>query len=460
MSPRFPGASALLIPLLLAGCATLTPTPDSTTLQHRALAHVTPPAHWLTPGATAGIVDNHWLRQLASPQLNALVAEAEANNPDLKLTAARMDQAAALLKQIGASLYPAVDLLAKGGGQLSGDNTGLKGILLSTHWEIDLWGRIRYGIRASEAQYYAIEADTRFARQSLAAAVAKAWLLAIETNQQYALAQDNLNTTQKLLYIAQSRKAVGAASEAEVLSASTEIDIAQDRLLQLDQLRSQTRQALSLLLGRYPSSQMVLDQAFPLMPDKVPTGLPSQLLERRPDVTAAIERVVAAFNLTAQARAALLPQISLTLGVASLSSSLLALDNHDNPVWSAGASILTPLYQGGALRAEIEVKNAEQQAALASYAQTGLKAFGEVETALAAESTLNQRYQQQLVLCQKVNQLRQIAIRRFEIGAGDERAILLQTRQTLAAESALRQIQRERLTQRVDLYLALGGGFS
>jgi NodT family efflux transporter outer membrane factor (OMF) lipoprotein len=445
--------------LLLNACALHT-QPQDTAIEQEALSQVRIPAHWQAGANGAEVPDQNWLRLFASPQLDALAAEALQNSPDMRLTAARIAEAAAALKQLEGSIYPSVQLLAHGGGKLGGDNSGLRGVVLSSSWEIDVWGRMRYGIRAGESQYLATLEDRHFARQSLVASVAKAWLLAIEARQQTTLAQDDLQAARQLSRLAQLRLRIGSGSETEWQQAQSEADAAQQQTLVLQLRQAQSQQALDLLLGRYPGQPMTLQTALPAMPGPVPAGLPSELLERRPDVIAATLRVTEAFNRSEAARAALLPHFSLTLAFASLSSSLVSLSNQDNPFWSGGASMLAPLFQGGTLRAQVEARNAEQQAALANYAQTGLNAFQEVEFALTADHSLSLQQQQQQARRDASAQQLTIARSSQRIGASDQSALLRQQRLTLAEEAALLQLQRQRLCQRVNLYLALGGGYA
>jgi len=149
--------------------------------------------------------------------------------------------------------------------------------------------------------------------------------------------------------------------------------------------------ALELLLGRYPATEIAIAARLPAMPVPVPAGMPSQLLERRPDVFAAERRVAAAFDRVGEARAAQLPRISLTAGGSSVSSDLIELKDTSNPLWSLGANLIAPIYQGGALRAQVEIRTAEQKQAVAEYARAAQRAFGEVEGALAAEVALRER---------------------------------------------------------------------
>ena len=191
----------------------------------------------------------------------------------------------------------------------------------------------------------------------------------------------------------------------------------------------------------------------------MPAGLPSELLERRPDVVAAEQRVAAAVYQVQEAKAARLPKISLTAGVNAISSDLLVLKNHDNPMWSVGAGLIAPIFTGGALQGQIDAKTAQQKAAVAAYGQTALRAFDEVENALSADIALRDR--SDLLSKAVTANERQIALaaKRKQIGSGDQRDIDGAKLGWLAARSDLLRVQGAARVQRVNLYLALGGGF-
>ena len=163
------------------------------------------------------------------------------------------------------------------------------------------------------------------------------------------------------------------------------------RCCELSLAREQSLRALDTLIGRYPDANVEIAQELAQLPGPVPAGLPSELLERRPDVVAADRRVAAAFYRREEAQAARLPTISLTGTVNSVSSELFVLQDRDNPVWSAGASLLAPLFTGRALKSQVEIRTAEQRQAIADYGRVGARAFGEVENALAAEIAAGRR---------------------------------------------------------------------
>ena len=190
----------------------------------------------------------------------------------------------------------------------------------------------------------------------------------------------------------------------------------------------------------------------------MPAGLPSELLERRPDVIAAERRVAAAFNRVGEAKAARLPTISLTAGVSSISSDLFVLKDRDNPIWNFGAGLVAPIFRGGALKTQVEIRTAEQKQAVAAYASVGLRAFGEVENALSAEIAARDR---ERILAQTLSDSQralEIVQRQFKVGSTRSAVRdAAAARRSTSTQSALIRVQTEQRVQRVNLHLALGG---
>jgi NodT family efflux transporter outer membrane factor (OMF) lipoprotein len=451
--------AALVCLLALTSCATRSP-PSASEIRDETLVHAPTAPRWTASGAVDGAVTNGWLATFRDPALEALVAEALAYNADLRVAAARVEQAAGYARAAGAAIYPAVSLLARGGGQMSGDNSGLQGGLVSASWELDLWGRVRAERAAGAAQYAATEADYLYGRQSLAALVAKSWFLATEARMQTAIAEDMVRAAERLAQIARERQQVGVGDEYDVAVAEASLGGFRDTLRNLEFGYEQARRALEVLLGRYPAATLEAAADLPAMPPPVPAGLPSELLERRADVVAAERRVAVAFNRVEEAKAARLPKISLTASVSDISSDLFVLQDRDNPVWSAGASLLAPIYQGGALQAQVEIRSAEQRQALADYARVGLRAFSEVENALASEFALAAR---ERILAQAVAdnaRAAELAQVRYRVGATDLRAVSQQQLALLATRTTLLRVRSEARVQRVNVHLALGGDFA
>jgi len=448
----------LIVAASLAGCALESP-PKPDEIRAQSLPNVAiPPAYTAMGGVPVAVIDG-WLARFADPQLDALVREALAYNVDLAVASARVEQAAAYAKLSGSMIYPAVNLLAHGGGKSGGDGSGLSGAWLMASWELDLWGRVRSEREAGKAQYESVVADAEYARQSIAALVAKSWMLAIEARLQRAIAADVVRASEQTLGLARDRLRVGAGDQYDVALAQANFETARDAERQLALAYEQALRALETLVGRYPAAAVEVAGALPRMPGPVPVGLPSELLERRPDVVAAERRVAAAFNRVAEAKAARLPKISLTASGSNVSSDLFVLQNHSNPIWSLGGNLVAPIFNGYALQAQVEIRTAEQKLAVAEYGSVGARVFGEVEAALSAQFAADER---EAILARSVEsnaRALELAQVRYKVGSGDLRAVLQQSVALYGARVALLRVQGERRVQRVNLYLALGGGF-
>ena len=453
----FPLAAALAC-AVLPGCA-LAPAPTTDDIRAQSMANARVPPQWTAGTTNADAAADGWIRTFDESALERLVAEAIAYNPDLVIAAARVEAAEAAARAAGAALYPQVNFAARGGGKLSGDGSGLQGAGFFASWELDLWGRVRAQRAAATAQYEAAALDAQYARTSIAALVAKSWFLAREAVAQGAIARDMVASSESLAGLSRERRRVGNTDELEVAQAEASVLGYRDLALQADVARQNALRAIEILAGRYPSAQLDVGTGLPAPVGGVPVGLPSQLLERRPDVRAAERRVAAAFHATQEAQAARLPRIALTASVSSISSDLFVLKERDNPVWSYGGTIAMSIFNAGALQAQVDARTAQQKAAVAEYGRIGARAFSEVENALAASFNLDRRA---AVLADSVqaNERALGFVRvRYDVGSADQRSVQTQLLTLSAARTSLVHVQAERLIQRVNLYLALGGGF-
>jgi len=453
-------AIAIAAVAIATSCIRLKNPPDVVALKNEAMPTVGVPAQWTAGGAAAGTVFDNWLAEFRDDQLNAIVGEAIAHNANLQVAAARVEQARLYAKLAGAKLWPSVDLLAKGGGELSGDQSGIQGGVLIANWEMDLWGRVRYGRAAAAADAASVAADFVYARESIAAQVAKTWFLATEAGLQADITRRTIQDSEALVRLAQTRVTVGAGNEEDVYVARASVGTYRDALRQIELSQEQARRAIEILVGRYPAGTTAVSPQLPPQPDAVPAGLPSELLERRPDVIAAERRVAAAFNRIHEAKAARLPSISLTAGLSSISSQLFVLQDRDNPSWNAGGSLLMPIFRGGALKTQVEIRTAEQKQAVAAYAEVGLRAFSEVEAALSAEIAAREREAILTETLADTQRALDVVRTQFKIGSTDLRFVTQRQLALEATQSALLRVRAEQRVQRVNLHLALGGSFT
>jgi len=448
----------VLAATLPAGCALKSP-PERADVQAEALPGLQPPDAWRSGSATAGPVGDAWLAAFRDPRLDALVAEALANNPDLLAAAARVEQAAAYVESASSSLYPQVNAIGNFSGKDSSSGTlNFAGVFAS--WELDLWGKVRSGREVARLQLMSTELATAWAQQSMAAMVARAWFLASEARLQKGLADDMVAASEKLVNLARERHRIGIGNEYDVSVAEASLATYRDTAEQLGLAFRQSVQAIETLVGRYPAAELDVPAALPDLPGPVPAGLPSELLERRPDVAAAERRVAAAFFRVEEIKAARLPAISLTSGFSALSSDLVVLKERDDPVWGFGGRATVPLYLGGGLQAEVKVRTAEQKEAVAEFGRAGASAFSEVEKALAAGFALDAREPLLVQAVTENDQALRLAETRYRVGSDDLRAVEQQQLRLFGAKSALLRVQSEQLVQRVNLHLALGGSFA
>lgn len=450
---------AALALTLLVGCAVL-PEPNGDEVRAQALGRVVIPPNW-SAQASAAQVEDGWLSTFHDPTLSQLVYEALANNPDLLMAAARVEQANAQLDIAQAQLKPAIGLLGRAGSKPVTDLVPLlSGVMLRLSWELDLWGRMRYARNAARASRDATSADYRYAQQSLAASVARAWFVASETKLQLGLAQEMTGSASRLVTLSEQRERVGAGTGSDVLVARSNLSTYQDAQQQMELAHRQALRALELLLGRYPGATLAARDAMTSFPAPVPVGIPADVLNRRPDMIAAERRVAAAFDLVGEAKASMLPTLSLSAGYGRISNEAVELrEDLEQTTSSISATVVAPLYTGGALTGQVQLRTAEQKEAVADYARRALIALGEVEDALNAERILAER---ERILGEAVQASRQVAVLEedsYRIGKSDLRAVSQRYLATWAAEVALLAVRRERLSRRVDLHLALGGNF-
>ena len=448
---------ALALAMALTGCA-ISDAPTQAELAEQAFTNVTRPANWRFV-KTAGDFDAEALGFSLPPELVGLIKEAQTHNPDLRIAATRVAQAQAALTVAGASLLPMIGIGAQGGASpMPTSSLSVDGLALVATWEIDVWGKTRSGEAAAQGNSLAAELDILYARQSLAAGVVKAWLAAVEAQRQIALSRSLLNFSEQQLALMQVGQKVGRNSRQDILVSQLAVTNYRGQLLQSEQAGNSAQRALELLLGRYPAAEIAVASSLPAVPAPIPVGLPSDLVERRPDVRAAENRFRAAFYQVEVAKKAKLPSISLTGGVAMLDNDLLALqESLDNPVWGLTGTILAPLFTNGALDAQIEIKTQQQKESTVLYAKTMLTALNEVEGGLYNEQKLSDRYA--LVQAQVADQQRIVDLERIQVTVGNSNQYqLYQQQMSLASNQlALLRLHNERLIQRVNLHLALGG---
>jgi NodT family efflux transporter outer membrane factor (OMF) lipoprotein len=449
-------AFCCLTALIASGCATV---PE----RNAAAINAPAPPRWTAAKPANARILEQWLKAFADPALTALVHDALANNLDLKAAAARVEAAREQARITGAirrpqlAFAPGYRRTDAGAGVPDTDYSAFEA-LFTLSWEIDVWGRIKASQHAEQLDAQAVAADFQGARLSLAARTAQSYFELIEAHLQVDVAEQSIKDRRTIVDLVRGRFARGLTRGLDLRLALTDLANAE---AQLAESRNQVQiigRRLDGLLGRYPSAHSVSGHVLPMPPAALSAGLPSELLERRPDLGAAFSRLKAMDSRVESAKKALLPRITLIADGGVGSSALADLLDPRSAAWNLSMGLMQPLFTGGRLESEIRLNKALTEEALSRYRGIALNAFREVEQALATEQWLRAR---QLALKEAVEQTeasRKLAVTSYQQGLIEILTLLDSYRSTLNTQSAHLLVRRQLLNNRIDLYLALGGG--
>ena len=462
-SPRW--ISTALCAALAAGCQTPGPKPvepESASVSVGVPAGFPMEERWSQAGVVAP-VEAGWIGRLGDPALAALVEEAVGASLTLRAESARVRGALARAAAESAALRPALD--ATGGVQRNaspgiGPAVNRFDLRLDLTVDPDLWGRLSDSARAAAAEARAQRERFAAARLALAADVARAWFQAVEANAQATLAGETARNLEANLEVVEETFRAGLGRALDVWLERANLAAARSRARARRRALDASVRSLEALLGRHPAGRLVPSDALPTFDEPIPSGLPSELVERRPDVRAAAARLDAAGARIDGARKALLPSFRLTGGVGLASGEPGALLDLDALLWSLAASVAAPLLDGGRIEAQTAFERARANEALAEYAATLLDAFREVESALAAEHHLTRQEASLREAAAQSREAAMLSLERYRVGLVDIVTWLEARRRAFDAESALITVSAERIQNRIALYLALGGDFS
>jgi outer membrane protein, multidrug efflux system len=448
-------ATALSV-TLVAGCATpvpqvLTPQIVPTTLSDQA-------SPW--PG-------QQWWIDFGSPQLAELIDQAQRDNRDLAVAAARVLEAQAQRTIQGSALWPQFSGQAQAArasestSKASTQTANTFGLNVGASYELDIWGLQRANLRAASESLKAARFMQAAVALTITANVAKAYFTVLTLRERTAIANEDITAINSLLDVIKLRVATGKSSHLDLAQERSQVEAVEAQLPLLEEQELEARISLAVLLGRAPGSlEVAEDKPEAIRTPTVGPGLASDLLSRRPDVAQAEANLATAHANLDAARAAFLPQFSLTGNAGYASVTLGALLRGPSFVWDAGANLLQTVFDGGKLLGQKRLASATQQELVASYQSAVLNAYADVESALGQVAN-NRRAEEHL--SREVESAREafdIAQLQYRQGAADL-LIVLQTQQTLfGARDQLAQTRLARLQAIVHLYEALGGGWA
>jgi NodT family efflux transporter outer membrane factor (OMF) lipoprotein len=416
-----------------------------------------------------------WWTEFADTNLNHLVTEALNRNLNLSIAAANIRAAAAQAVSAGASLYPKADLSGDaarrkqnfiglpipgaGEGEVLSTTTSTYGVSLNISWELDIWGRIRAEQAAAYSQFQASQADYIGTQVSIAAQVCKAFFAVVTSQKQLELAQATYENWKLSTDQVNQRYLSGISSSLEYRLSLSNLSLAQAALAANRAQLDITKRQLELLLKRYPSASIITRNNLPQVNSEVPAGIPANIIARRPDLVAAERRLASADESLTSAKRALYPRISLTASGGTSTADLKNIVNGDFGIWTLAGNLMQPIFQGGRLRANIDFNDAQTKMAMSEYEKSVLNALAEVENALTNEYYLSEREKALKMAAEQSLGARNLAEIQYSRGVSDFLTMLESARSAYDTESRYINARRERLDARIDLYLALGGGF-
>jgi multidrug efflux system outer membrane protein len=426
-----------------------------------------------SPTGPSAIAYRDWWKIYRDPKLDDLENKADAANRDIRIAIAHVDEAAAATRFARSFLLPTVSgqpSISRNREAQDRPNNGETDERAATYndiqlplvagYEVDAWGRVRRSIESARATQQASEADLRFVRLSIETTVAVDYFTLRASDQELGILATMIVDFTKSLALIDSRFHHGLNSDLDVEQAKTILDEtkAQEQALQIQ--REQLEHAIAVLLGRTVEGFSLPSQPSNPLPPDIPAGLPSDLLERRPDIAEADRYVAAATAQIGIAKAAYFPQVSLT-GVAGYeSTNAVSLLNWQNTLATLGASAVAPIFTGGRLRAGVEQAQAVYRQSLAQYEKTVLVAYQEVEDQLAALHYLDSESQAEASAVSDARRTEEIALQRYKAGLVGYLDVVYAQQAVLTNEQIAAQISGQRLAASVVLIKALGGGWT
>jgi NodT family efflux transporter outer membrane factor (OMF) lipoprotein len=452
-------AAAAALATALAGCA-LTPAYElPTTPQPGAFKE----AQGWQPAAPADALERGpWWQLFGDPLLNELAASVEVNNQNVAAATAAYAQARAIVAEQRAAMFPVVNLNASADRSGGGGDTRTASqyrINIGGSWEPDIWGRLRAGVSGAQASAQASAAELASARLSAQGELVANYISLRQADATKQLLETTVAGYERVQQITQNRFNAGIAAKSDLLQAQTQLANARADLLTVTRQRAQFEHAIAVLLGKAPAEFTLAPAAWSLQVPEVPVGLPSTLLERRPDIAAAERRVAAANAQIGIARAAYFPSLNLSASAGYGASAAAGLFSASNSLWALGLSAAQSVFNAGATGARVDQASAGRDVAVAQYRQTVLSAFADVENQLAATRVLGEQQALRRTASEAAGQVEQQLENRYRAGQVSYTEVVTAQVTALNARRALVQVQADRQTTAVALIQALGGGW-
>lgn len=451
--------AALTIAVALVACQSVDVTPAKPSLQI--------PAQWRATTGPTSPAEQLWWRNFHDNHLNQYVDQALRNNSDVLIARERINEYQAQVYASEGSLFPSLDAGVSGSrarSQSAATGQPVYGALykgsLTASYDVDIWGVNRNNARAAEASLAAQKAAAAAADLTVASSVASGYVTLLALDEQLRVTQSTLKSREEAYNLAKRQFETGYSSRLELMQSDSELRSTRAQIPQLQHQIVQQENALSLLLGGNPGEVARSAEFDTLTPLRLPSQLPSTLLNRRPDIVQAERQLIASDATLAASRASLLPSINLTATGSVQDRTLPGLLDNPLQLWSIGGSILAPLLNRQALNAQVDISQSQRNQALYRYEKVVRNAFAEVNDSLDAITRYREQLQELLAQQEVAQETLRIARNRYRNGYSSYLDELDAQRTLFSVQTSVVQAKNNLLLAQIDLYKALGGGWS
>ncbi len=398
-----------------------------------------------------------WFKELQDPTLTSIIKEGLQYNSTIFISSEKLKQIEIAMGMSGSNLYPSVYGVGTGYTNLNTLNS-LESLTFQASWELDIWGKNKSRFEADKRNFFSANYENEKVKQSIAGMIAKSYFLNIAGKLQMEKFNDLLAKTEELKRLTVLRQKVGVANAVDVSNSNIEINQLKSQITSLQNANVQSSRALEILLGRYPAGIIETKESFPKLHNQIPETFPFSLLENRPDILSKHYQIERAFLEIQEARAARLPSLKLSSSFGIAHSNVAVInDLFSNPLINIGGNLLTPLFNSGKLKKNIEITNIEQRITIEEYSQTVLNALNEVETALGNLHAYNTQYTYDVQAIEELKSNLELTEKQISLGTNNTFVLLQKQRELLQTEIRLINLELNSIIERINLYIALGG---
>lgn len=420
-------------------------------------AHMEIPDNWIFDRkANSRSLSYGWITDLKTPQLETLINEGMVYNADLIIAKEKLNQIELAMEIAGTNLYPSVSAVANTSNNLISD-AQIRRLALKASWEIDLWGKNKSSQMAAKSNYFSAKYQNTLLHQSIAGMIAKAYFLNIAGNIQEDMIQNYIQKSRDLekLYIIQ--KKVGTANALDISNISAEIISLEGYLEKVKNANAQSRRSLELLTGKYPEGKLATQNFFTPVKNDIPESFPLQLLENRSDIQASQFQIEKAFYEVQEAKAARLPSLSISSSLGTAGSNVESINSlFSNPLLKVGSGLVSPIFNNGKLKKNVEIKNSQQKQVVEEYSKAVLNALNEVESSLANLHSIEKQLTYNFSAVNELKNNINLTQKQIKVGTNNSFVLIRKQRDLLKNEMNLINLELQYRIERINLYMALG----